>query len=98
MCTIYALYSLVLMFCCRYKHSQRRLIIVDFEGTLWKRDLSRRGLQAYLNGDFEIPEEPLNALSSLAEDRRNDVWLLSGLPVRGVLERVAEKVPNIGIV
>ncbi|XP_006455649.1 hypothetical protein AGABI2DRAFT_121550 [Agaricus bisporus var. bisporus H97] len=82
----------------QYKHSQRRLIIVDFEGTLWKRDLSRRGLQAYLNGDFEIPEEPLNALSSLAEDRRNDVWLLSGLPVRGVLERVAEKVPNIGIV
>ncbi|KAF9447635.1 glycosyltransferase family 20 protein [Macrolepiota fuliginosa MF-IS2] len=82
----------------RYKHSQRRLILVDFEGTLWRRDLTRKGLQAYLNGEFKIPEEPLEVLKSLSEDKRNDVWLLSGLPVRDVLDRVAEKVPNIGIV
>lgn len=83
---------------CRYKHSQRRLLIVDFEGTLWRRDLTRKGLQAYLSGKFKIPEAPLEVLNGLAEDRRNDVWLLSGLPVRDVLDRVAERVPNIGIV
>jgi trehalose 6-phosphate synthase/phosphatase len=65
---------------------------------LWRRDLTRRGLQAYLNGDFKIPDEPLEVLTSLAEDSRNDVWLLSGLPIKDVLERVAEKVPGIGIV
>lgn len=82
----------------RYKHSRRRLILVDFEGTLWRRDLTRKGLQAYLNGEFKIPEEPLQVLKNLTEDRRNDVWLLSGLPIRNVLDHVAEKVPNIGIV
>ncbi|KAJ3568203.1 hypothetical protein NP233_g5869 [Leucocoprinus birnbaumii] len=82
----------------RYRHSHRRLILVDFEGTLWRRDLTRRGLQAYLEGDFKIPEAPLEALKNLSEDKRNDVWLLSGLPVKDVLERVAEKVPGIGIV
>ncbi|KAF5353408.1 hypothetical protein D9756_007953 [Leucocoprinus leucothites] len=82
----------------RYKHSRRRLVLVDFEGTLWRRDLTRRGLQAYLEGDFKIPEGPLDVLKSLANDKRNDVWLLSGLPVKGVLEQVAEKVPGIGIV
>ncbi|KXN83190.1 hypothetical protein AN958_01704 [Leucoagaricus sp. SymC.cos] len=82
----------------RYKHSQRRLILVDFEGTLWRRDLTRKGLQAYLKGEFKIPDAPLEALRDLAEDKQNDVWLLSGLPVRDVLERAAEKVPRIGIV
>jgi trehalose-6-phosphatase len=39
----------------------------------------------------------MKLLSKLAEDRRNDVWLLSGLPVKGVMEKVAELVPNIGL-
>jgi len=81
-----------------YKHSRRRLILVDLEGTLWRRDLSRGGLRAYLKGDFKIPDGPLEVLKALSNDKRNDVWLLSGLPVRDVLERVEGKVPGIGIV
>jgi hypothetical protein len=82
----------------RYKHSRKRLILVDFEGTLWIRDLTRAGLVGMAKGDYEFPEEVANVLGKLADDSRNEVWLLSGLRVDGVLERFREKVPKVGIV
>ncbi|KAF5367337.1 hypothetical protein D9615_010280 [Tricholomella constricta] len=119
----------------RYRHSRKRLLLVDLEGTLWGRDLSREGLarmeedykaagvngvngevgagagagagvEVHGNGNgngngkarIEVPEEVLMVLEKLVEDRRNEVWLLSGLRVRGVLERIAERVPRLGIV
>ena len=82
----------------RYKHSRKRLILVDFEGTLWIRDLTRAGLVGMAKGDYEFPEEVANVLGRLADDPRNEVWLLSGLRVDGVLERFREKVPKVGIV
>ena len=51
-----------------------------------------------MTGEAEIPEEPLNVLKALAENKNNEVWLLSGLQVKGVLDRVAEKIPKLGIV
>ena len=45
-----------------------------------------------------VPEEVLSILEKLVEDRRNEVWLLSGLRMQGVLERIAERVPGLGIV
>ncbi len=126
----------------KYKHSERRLILVDFEGTLWRRDLTRSGLVKIMRmmeglsasssvsvsvsssrstsslgsflredksdggpkGELEnvaLPqevEEAIRALGRLAEDGKNEVWLLSGLRVEGVLEKVAERVPKAGIV
>ncbi|KAG5642279.1 hypothetical protein DXG03_003056 [Asterophora parasitica] len=101
----------------RYRHSRKRLVLVDLEGTLWGRDLSREGLvrmeedykaagrdRGEANGDgdvkarIQVPEDVLLVLEKLVEDRRNEVWLLSGLRVRGVLERIAERVPRLGIV
>ncbi|KAG6816474.1 hypothetical protein H0H87_005761 [Tephrocybe sp. NHM501043] len=108
----------------RYKHSRGRLVLLDLEGTLWKRDLSRDGLarmeEDYLtagtkesqpesNGEkveeagpcvprVQVPEEVLLILERLVADPRNEVWLLSGLRVRGVLERIAERIPKLGIV
>jgi trehalose 6-phosphate synthase complex regulatory subunit len=82
----------------RYKHSRKRLILIDFEGTLWSRDLSRAGLVGMAKGEYEFPEQAVNVLGKLAEDARNEVWLLSGLRVDGVLESVKEKVPKLGIV
>jgi Trehalose-6-phosphatase len=79
----------------RYKLSQRRLILVDFESTLWQRDISRAGL---LHNSFNPPKESLEVLTKLADDRRNAVWLLSGLPVKHMLDKVAALVPHIGIV
>lgn len=82
----------------RYKHSRKRLILVDFEGTLWSRDLSRAGLVGMAQGEYVFPEEAVNVLGKLAEDPKNEVWLLSGLRIDGVLEKVREKVPKVGIV
>lgn len=81
----------------RYKHSQKRLLLVDFEATLWKRDLSQLGLIAMKGDDYKLPEDVLEVLVKVSEDRRNEVWLLSGLSVN-LLQRVADRVPKIGIV
>lgn len=78
----------------RYKHSQTRLLLIDFEGTIWQRDPAALALR----GEFDPPQEAIDALNKLAEDPRNEVWLLSGLQVKGALEKVAEVAPKIGIV
>ena len=36
----------------------------------------------------------LQVLENLADNPRNEVWVLSGLPVKGALERLAERVPG----
>lgn len=96
----------------KYKYSQNRIVLVDFEGTLWRRDLSQRGVLEMLGEGSEqamtemvvklrLPEEvevAIAVLGKLAEDKKNEVWLLSGLRVKGVLEAVAERVPQVGIV
>ncbi|PCH42911.1 glycosyltransferase family 20 protein [Wolfiporia cocos MD-104 SS10] len=76
-----------------YRHSQKRLLLIDFEGTMWQRDMRKLGRDV-----FDPPAEALDVLNRLADDPRNEVWLLSGLPVAGTLEVVAEAAPKIGIV
>jgi hypothetical protein len=72
---------------------------VNFEETLWKRDLIKEGLiKITARGDFEFPEEALGTLKRLTEYKSNEVWLLSVLQVKGILDRVAEKLPKSGIV
>ncbi|KAH8112031.1 glycosyltransferase family 20-domain-containing protein [Phellopilus nigrolimitatus] len=73
----------------RYRHARKRLILVDFEGTLWLRDPRSRA--------FDPPHEALDVLKALAEDERNDVWLLSGLPIGGNLDKVARDLPDVGL-
>ncbi|KAF6744609.1 alpha,alpha-trehalose-phosphate synthase [Ephemerocybe angulata] len=90
----------------RYKHSVKRMIIVDFEGTLWRRDLSREGmLERMLRGekewseeDPEWPRESVEVLRGLAEDRKNEVWVLSGLSRGGILGKLARVLPRVGVV
>ncbi|KAI0339176.1 hypothetical protein BDW22DRAFT_1336814 [Trametopsis cervina] len=78
----------------RYKHSQSRLLLIDFEGTLWLRDPAALALR----GEFDPPEETIKALNALADDPKNEVWLLSGLQVKGALEKIAALAPKVGIV
>ncbi|KAF9241274.1 glycosyltransferase family 20 protein [Melanogaster broomeanus] len=78
----------------QYKHSSKRLLLFDFEGALWIRDMSRAGLLA----PFEPQKETLALLKRLSDDKRNEVWLLSGLPVKGALDKIADAVPGLGIV
>ncbi|KAI0072180.1 glycosyltransferase family 20 protein [Panus rudis PR-1116 ss-1] len=77
----------------KYKHSEKRLILIDFEGTLWPRDA-----KAIAKGAFDPPRDKLELLNRIAEDPRNEVWLLSGLPVKGALEEVEKVCPKVGIV
>ncbi|KAF9234548.1 hypothetical protein BU15DRAFT_78906 [Melanogaster broomeanus] len=77
----------------QYKHSSKQLVLFDFEGALWIRDMSRAGLLA----PFEPQKETLALLKRLSGDKRNEVWLLSGLPVKG-LDKIAEAIPGVGIV
>ncbi|KAI0056939.1 alpha-trehalose-phosphate synthase [Artomyces pyxidatus] len=72
----------------RYKHSQRRLILIDLEDTLWLRHPRKIGA---------IPTEALDVVKRLSEDVKNEVWLLSGLTVKE-LEEVASAVPRVGLV
>ncbi|KAI6013261.1 glycosyltransferase family 20-domain-containing protein [Pisolithus marmoratus] len=48
----------------------------------------------------ELPEDTIRVLESMADDPKNGIWVLSGLPVKGALERLAERVPGpkVGIV
>lgn len=73
----------------RYRHAHRRLLLIDFEGTLWLRDPRSQA--------FDPPKEAIDALRELAEDDINEVWLLSGLPVGGALENIAAEIPRIGL-
>ncbi|TFK27244.1 hypothetical protein FA15DRAFT_666537 [Coprinopsis marcescibilis] len=89
----------------RYKHSLRRLILIDFEGTLWRRDLTHDGMTKTLRKenewseeDEDWPREIVEVLKSLSEDRKNEVWVLSGLSRLGVLGKIAKVVPKVGIV
>lgn len=75
----------------RYRHSQKRLVLVDFEGTLWVRDIHTNPIK------FNPPAEALEVLKALAQDEKNSVWLLSGLPIGGALDQIARDVPAIGI-
>ncbi|EPS95484.1 hypothetical protein FOMPIDRAFT_141689 [Fomitopsis schrenkii] len=77
----------------RYRHSAKRLLLVDFEGTMWIRDMRKLG-----RAEFNPPKEAIDVLNKLAEDPKNEVWLLSGLPVKGMLDVVAEMAPKIGVV
>jgi trehalose 6-phosphate synthase/phosphatase len=78
-----------------YKYSSRRLLLIDLEDTLWTRKdesgIIKQGTP------FTIPEPIFEILNKLAEDRRNEVWVLSGLPIAGAMDAIAEKAPRIGL-
>jgi len=77
----------------RYRHSQRRLILIDFEDTLWQRNPRRQDA-----GQGEvIPSEAIEVVKRLSENGRNEVWLLSGLPVK-TLDAIAKQLPKVGFV
>ncbi|KAI5980581.1 glycosyltransferase family 20 protein [Pisolithus marmoratus] len=70
----------------KYRHSTSCLIFVDLEGCLWVWDMY---LQECNDGDV---------LESMADDPKNKIWVLSGLPVKGALERLAGRIARVGIV
>ncbi|KAI6023019.1 glycosyltransferase family 20-domain-containing protein [Pisolithus microcarpus] len=86
----------------KYCHSTTRLVFVDREGCLWMRDMSKGAMIEMMRTGkgpmVEPPEATMQVLEKLADDPNNEIWVLSGLPVKGALERLAQKVPSVGIV
>ncbi|KAI0270653.1 alpha-trehalose-phosphate synthase [Gloeopeniophorella convolvens] len=78
----------------RYRHSQRRLLLVDLEDTLWPR-IPRRERDAGKSED--VPREAVDVVRRLSEDTKNEVWLLSGLTTR-TLDELAKDLPRVGFV
>jgi trehalose 6-phosphate synthase/phosphatase len=65
----------------RYKHSSKRIMLTDLEGTFW---MCPKPSAPADSEDMSL-ERALEVLRRLSADCRNDVWLLSGLPIDGVL-------------
>ncbi|KAI6107708.1 glycosyltransferase family 20 protein [Pisolithus thermaeus] len=86
----------------KYRHSTTRLVFVDLEGCLWIRDMSKSAMIEMMRTGkgpmVEPPEATIRVLEKMAGDPKNEIWVLSGLPVKGALERLAERVPSVGIV
>ena len=60
----------------RYRHSQKRLLLIDFEGTTWQRDIRtiarNAGSLPGRKAEFEPPEETLRLLNRLADEGLGD--------------------------
>ncbi|KAI6022074.1 glycosyltransferase family 20-domain-containing protein [Pisolithus marmoratus] len=86
----------------KYRHSTSRLTFVDLEGCLWVRDMSKSAMMEMFKAGkgptVELPEATMRMLESMSDDPKNEIWVLSGLPVKGVFEKFAERVPRVGIV
>jgi len=78
----------------KWRHSERRLILVDWEDTLVEKVTGAGRIVE----DGE--EEAIELLKKLTKgERRNEVWVLSGLPANsGPIERLAKEVEGVGIV
>ena len=70
----------------------KRLVLLDLESTLWNEDP-----RVTREHGFVPPKDALDVLKALSDDRSNVVWVLSGLPVKGGVEKIASAVPGVGI-
>lgn len=55
-------------------------------------------MKTMVEGVFAPPEASIEALNKLAEAPGNEVWLMSGLPVKGAMEVLEKKMPKVGLV
>ncbi|KAG8835268.1 hypothetical protein FRC17_004575 [Serendipita sp. 399] len=76
------------------RNGGKRLIFLDLERTLWPVDTSPPPPS---NDTSDVLEQAMQLLKKLCADERNEVWALSGLPIKGMLENIANKLPSLGI-
>ncbi|KAI6118310.1 hypothetical protein F5141DRAFT_1264312 [Pisolithus sp. B1] len=67
----------------KYRHSTTHLVFVDLEGAC-----GGRGPM------FEPPEATMRVLERMVGDPMNEIWVLSGLPVKGALEETCGESPK----
>ena len=79
----------------QYKYSAKRLILLDLEDTLWTRKTSAGFIKQ--GTPFTVPQEVLDLLNKLNDDSKNEIWVLSGLPIKDGMDQIANNVPGIGL-
>jgi trehalose 6-phosphate synthase/phosphatase len=72
---------------------QKVLFLIDFESTLWTEDP-----RVTREHGFVPPQRVVDMLDRLVKGPKNEVWILSGLPVKSYLEKIVEAVPGLGVV
>ena len=75
----------------RYRGAERRLLMLDYEGTLAPREGPRGALA------FGSPQRTLDALNALLADGRNIVYVMSGQRPEE-LDRLFQRVPGLGLI
>lgn len=80
----------------QYKYSGKRLVLLDLEDTLWTRKDSAGGFVRQ-GTPFVVPRDVLDILNKLKDDPKNEVWVLSGLPIKGGMDQIADNVPGVGL-
>ncbi|KAG8852596.1 hypothetical protein FRB96_008595 [Tulasnella sp. 330] len=76
-----------------YKAATHRLFLLAIENTLVIQDPKHMR-----DNGFQLPEEVVRVLKELSADEKNVIYLLSGLPVKGALDKVAAALPNVGLI
>ena len=79
----------------QYKYSAKRLLLLDLEDTLWTRKTSAGFIKQ--GTPCTIPQEVFDILNKLNGDPKNEVWVLSGLPIKGGMDQIADNSPGIGL-
>lgn len=76
------------------------LVVVDWEGALLLSGTYEMGLAA--TSSLEMSAGASTARGDVGEAvgalRKHEVWVLSRLPVKGVLESIAQEFPGVGAV
>jgi len=79
----------------QYKYSAKRLLLLDLEDTLWTRKTSS-GIIKH-GTPFTVPQDVLDLLNKLKGDPKNEIWVLSGLPIKGGMDQISNNVPGVGL-
>ena len=79
----------------QYKYSNKRLVLLDLEDTLWTRKTSAGIIKQ--GTPFTIPQDVFDILNKLKGDPKNEIWVLSGLPIKGGMDQISDNVPGVGL-
>jgi len=72
------------------------LLLLDLEDTLWTRKTSAGMIKQ--GTPFTVPQEVFDLLNKLKGDPKNEVWVLSGLPIKGGMDQIANNAPGVGLI
>jgi trehalose-phosphatase len=80
-----------------YQNAKRRLIVLDYGGTLISRDSTNRNEFSSDGYSKHIPETVVNSLAKLSNTNSNTVFVVSGLKTSAVEALLFSRLPRLGL-